>query len=355
MSQKKYTLPRHTILAKQSSRLSAFLVDLALGLIITAIFFMGVFRPIFNKRITSYVEILDKEKLNSGLYIKDENGKVSSLDSMAPYQDFLGSLEYFYLHYLTGEDIKEGYEPCVDKYEEFDVAWFNLNVLEIGKKDSENYFEYAKTGEVDDLTKIGVKKEGVSDDIVRVFLSKDKYVAAISIDFANISNVKSTNLEYMFYSVLSFTISSFIAGTIVYIILPLIFKEGRTLGKKIFHLALANADGYRFSNSRLFMRFMPFFIVDLSLLILMQFSLYVVLSIIMVLMLVSFALSMASPKKMALHDLTAQTIVVDLKDSIIFDTIEEEENFILKEDHAFIEEMTINDENGEEPELKYEK
>ena len=61
---------------------------------------------------------------------------------------------------------------------------------------------------------------------------------------------------------------------------------------------------------------------------------------------------MASPKKAALHDFAARTIVIDLHSSTIFLNELEEEAYIAKEDGLVVVEK---DENGEEPELSYEK
>ena len=101
------------------------------------------------------------------------------------------------------------------------------------------------------------------------------------------------------------------------------------------------------------MRFVPFAVIDISLFFLILVNLYVVLLIVLIIFLVSFALAMSSPKRMSLHDLTARTIVVDLKSSTLFSTVQEEEAYVLKEDNLLWEEK--KDDEGEEPELKYEK
>ena len=48
--------------------------------------------------------------------------------------------------------------------------------------------------------------------------------------------------------------------------------------------------------------------------------------------LISFALMMASPKRCALHDFAARTIVIDLEGSTLFENELEEEVYIRKED-----------------------
>lgn len=350
MRQRKYALPRHTILAKQGARTSAFLVDFAITLVITMVFVFALFRPVFKKRDSAYVSTYELERLNSGLYIKDEKGDIDSLPGDADAQVFVDSMEYFYLHYLSGTDLKEGLEPSKE-IKNYTMEWFNQNILMVGDS-TYNYYEYQKTDGVDDPSKIATRIEGINDDLVNK-LVQSKYVSAIQDEFNNLANVKKAGAMHILISAISYLSSFLIAGIICYIVLPLIFKNGQTLGKKLFKLGLANADGYKFSSSRLIMRFVPFLVVVVGMIFLIEANLYIALTIVTTLLLVSFALAMSSPKRMSLHDFTAQTIVIDLKGSILFNNAGEEEEYVLKEDNLFSDLAPINE--GEEPELKYEK
>ena len=78
----------------------------------------------------------------------------------------------------------------------------------------------------------------------------------------------------------------------------------------------------------------------------------IVLAVWLTIVLVSFTLSMASPKKSSLHDFTARTIVVNAKTSILFSNAAEEEDYIAKEDNL---EFERKDNDGEEPSLRYER
>ena len=150
--------------------------------------------------------------------------------------------------------------------------------------------------------------------------------------------------------------SAIFGGFIAYIVFPLVFKQGRTIGKKVFKLALASKDGYTFHNRQLAMRFMPLVVCLLAFLIPIWHDLVLVLMIPLIIFLVSFALAMASPKRCSLHDFTAGTIVVDDKTSIIFDNEMEEEAYLLKEDKLSNSDVeNVPEDEGEEPELKYEK
>ena len=350
MAKRKYTLPRHTIIAKQSSRLGAFLVDFAITLAITAVFVFALFRPVFKSKDDGYVAIYETERLNSGLYTKDESGAIDSLPGDADVQVFIDSMEYFYLHYLPGTDLKEGLEPSKET-KNYTMDWFNKNILLVGDS-TYNCFEYQKTGDEDDPNKIAVIKEGASYELVNK-LVQAKYVDAIQEEFNNLSNVKRAGAMHILISAISYLSSFLIAGIFTYIVFPLIFKNGQTLGKKAFKLGLATADGYKFENKRLIMRFVPFAVVTISMIFLIEANMYIALTIVTTLLLVSFAISMSSPKRMSLHDFTAQTLVVDLKASTLFENAGDEENYVLQEDNLFSDITPTGD--GEEPELKYEK
>lgn len=347
MSLKKYTLPRHTNLAKQSTRTSAFLVDLAIGLLLTVFFVFAVFRPIFKKKINGYRDAINAARLESGLYV-ESNGRVETLEGGKEYKLYLYPLEDFYRNYMNSDAI-----PEKDR-KEYTIQWFNENVLKIGQQDEYQCFKYDQTDGVDDPSKLGVLKEDTTDmaNNASVLLQKQYKIAVLEV-FNNISSVAEAGARFMLLSTSIYVLGIFLAGAINYVVLPWILKDGQTLGKKIFKLGLADADGYKFHNPKLLMRFMPFMVMDAALMFLVAINLYVVLSIVGVVFLVSFTLAMASPKRMSLHDFTAQTIVVDLKTSKLFSTVEEEEEYVLREDHL-LDDVPLES-TGEEPELKYEK
>ena len=372
MKQRKYTLPRHTNLAKQSSRTGAFFVDVAIFGAILLVFLFGCFRFILNPVAEPYRKKLETEQINSHLRYKDENGELQVIKDDAPFLEYRNVISYYYMNYLTGdvtepgtgspiadEKIKNEAGELVSKKDYYTVEWFNRYVLQITaadpEKDSNCLFTYEKVDGVYDTTKLGIPKDvtlvktsDVNKHMQSAFLSA--YVSS----FNELSYIKDwTNKSNFIYS-LEFVLSGIIAAIVTYIVFPVIFKEGRTVGKKIFKLALANKEGYRFHNHQLSMRVMPLIVVLLSLLIPIWTDLFLLVIIPMIVFLVSFALAMASPKKAALHDFTARTIVVDDKTSIIFDNELQEEKYLLMEDNLTpdIDEVP---EDGEEPELRYEK
>ena len=346
MRQRKYTLPRHTNLAKNGARTGAFFVDLAIALGLTLLFVFALFKPVFKNKVNHYQSIIKEENLASGLYVKnEESGGAERISGQADYSVFVEALEKFYFEYMPSK------KP--ESASTYTMEWFNKNILLVGDE-TYNCFEYQKTDGVDDPSKLATRIEDASDNLVNK-LVQGKYVDAIMDDLNNIPEVAKAGANYMTISTLQYVVSILISGALVYILVPLILKNGQTFGKKAFGLGLANSDGYKFSNSRLLMRFLPFAIVDISLFFMILVNLYLVLLIVLIIFLVSFALAMSSPKRMSLHDITGRTIVVDLKSSTLFETVDEEEKFVLKEDNLLWEEDEKKDEDGEEPELRYEK
>lgn len=355
MRAKKYTLPRHTNLAGQGPRLGAFFIDLALALAISLGFLFGVFQFVFKSKIEPLGKKIDEERIQSYLFYKNKDGELDHFDSNSKSNDFLLGLADFYLLYIPKENedakipvtLENGKQ--VKKSEYFTVKWFNENVLDVDG-DGEGLFEYQKVGDKVDKNLLATINKKADKSLVNRHLSY-AWVSA-NRDLNQLPTFRSWNNEYYFYNSLEFVLSMILASTIVYIVLPIILKNGTTVGKKVFGLCLADKDGYIIKNSQLFMRILPLTVVLLALLIPIWTSMLVVLIVFLTLGLVSFTLSMASPKKASLHDFTGRTIVVNARTSILFNNAAEEEEFIAKEDNIDFERK---DSDGEEPSLRYER
>ena len=116
----------------------------------------------------------------------------------------------------------------------------------------------------------------------------------------------------------------------------MIRKDGATFGKMIFKLGLANIYGYKHKRYQILMRFIPFFLTLTAVSFIPYVSEYVLFLIALVILLVSFAVMMASPRRVALHDLTAQTIVIEANTSKIFETRADEIAYTMEEDGGVI-------------------
>lgn len=387
----KYSLPRHTNLAKQTTRYGAAIIDIAIGLLLGLILFYGCFNLIFSNTMNNknYSNLYSWE-LYSHLVYYDEATKSNKIySSTEDYLVYEVPVQYYYLNYVTGVNIEvpsggdtshpEKYASLVyDKEltlsdgskvlpkDYYTMEWFNINVLGIkgDKPESEqnsSFFTY-KTDSSGNYIKneLGVPKSKRYDtnkstvvEITKTDLASyfsEQYQEAYS-HYSSLPFVSALTTEVNFINTVELMLSVTLSGLITYVIIPLFFKNGETLGKKIFKLGLANLEGYRYKKHQLLLRFIPFFITCVALTFIPATTLYFDFIIIAVMLLVSFGITMASPKKCAMHDYVARTIVIDTKTSIIFDNMILEEEYLKKEDK--LEDEIIM--GGEEPEISYEK
>lgn len=382
---KKYTLPRHTNLAKQTTRFGAAIVDLAIVILAFFIFYFGVFNLLVGNFVINPIQsTLYSYQYQSNLVTVDDENNIVIWKSDDDYKVYDDAMQYFYFNYLAGK------EPSIKKasypvnfvaspnsnelfYNEdgstyklkdyFTVDWYNTNILGIDRDDpdadmSQCYFTYVTIDGAYDKSQVGIprsqryssdsnKTVEITQTDLAIYLGK-KYENSFH-TLTNFSFYWSKANLVNFYTGLDVACSLIISGAIFYVIVPMIRKDGATLGKIIFKLRLAHISGYSHHKYQLLFRFVPFLLTVLFVCLVPLGSIYTVVLIIAVMFLVSFALAMASPKKTSLHDFVAQTIVVSC-DSLIFDTSTDEEEYEISEG-----EITKEQSSGEEPELSYEK
>ena len=141
--------------------------------------------------------------------------------------------------------------------------------------------------------------------------------------------------NYHFSMILNITLIAVTVGFIIaYLltdfIIPLIFKNGQTLGKKAFGIAVMREDGVKVSAIHMFARsilgkctietIVPVFIV-----IMIFFELMGTVGVIVLLgfAVLQLALLIINKTRTPIHDLLAHTVAVDLNSQMIFDSPEE--------------------------------
>ena len=114
-------------------------------------------------------------------------------------------------------------------------------------------------------------------------------------------------------------------------LIPLWLKNGQTLGKKCFGIALMRKDGIKVTP---FIMFTRTILGKCSIELMIPIMLYVILngSIVSVAVVLAFFLAQiivpfATRNKTAIHDLLACTVAVDLASQMIFDTVEDMEAY----------------------------
>ena len=158
---------------------------------------------------------------------------------------------------------------------------------------------------------------------------KSSYDAA----FNELSSDNEAQYAYSMMINLTFTIISIsilIGYILLELVVPLLLKNGQTLGKKVFGIALMRTDGVKMSNLSLFVRtilgkytvetMIPVLIVVLIIFNGAGLGGTVALALIALLQLILLG---ATRTRSAIHDLLACTVAVDFTSQLIFNTPEE--------------------------------
>lgn len=149
----------------------------------------------------------------------------------------------------------------------------------------------------------------------------------------------SAMLQELFFLTLVMISLGFLFGILILdFIVPLCLKNGQTLGKKIFGTAVMRSNGVKISNFVLFARsIFGVFVIEtlfpIALIIMMYFGILGRLGIIIVFLLLCLQAGLVffSQNRTVIHDLLADTVVVDMASQRIFDTHEEALAFIKAE------------------------
>ena len=144
-------------------------------------------------------------------------------------------------------------------------------------------------------------------------------------------------------TILNITVSILVSFLILEFIVPLILKNGQTIGKKVFGVALMRVDGVKVSTLQMFIRtilgkytietMIPVLVVVCAFLNLLSSDMVLfALLILVVIFAVNVVIYVKSDRSSLLHDEMAMTIAVDLQSQMIFNS--EEELIAYKEEQA---------------------
>ena len=128
-----------------------------------------------------------------------------------------------------------------------------------------------------------------------------------------------------------FTMNSMLSEFIVLCLMPLLLGNGQTLGKKLMKLALVSTNEAKVKGWQVFARWA----IGIFAFETMINFFFVMFAIIPLPLIVSVILALVTKKGMALHDYIGGTIVVDLNNTVIVDTVEERRKRILEEKKSY--------------------
>ncbi len=156
-------------------------------------------------------------------------------------------------------------------------------------------------------------------------LYDEAYNALINDEDTILTYQKVVNL-----SLLSVSLGVFFAFIIAEFIIPIFFKNGVTIGKKVFSLCLMRRGGWRVNNTSLFIRailgkYTIETMVPLLILMMVFFSSIGIVGPIVIggIILINLILIFATKDHLAIHDLLADTVVVDYMSQYIYETEED--------------------------------
>ncbi len=139
-------------------------------------------------------------------------------------------------------------------------------------------------------------------------------------------------LQKQFSQVVSLTLlmvslGIFFAYIILEFAVPLILKNGQTLGKKVFSLAVMRVDGVKVTPFMMFVRtllgkYTVETMIPVAIIVLILFGSggIIGITVLGMLTILQIGLFVGTHNHTPIHDLFAQTVVVDLSSQIIFDT-----------------------------------
>ncbi len=124
---------------------------------------------------------------------------------------------------------------------------------------------------------------------------------------------------------------------IIDFIIPLIFKNGQTIGKKIFGIAVMHPNGVRINAQYIFIRtFLGKFVLETMIPVLLLLMFYfahnaVAIIVIGLIAILEIVLLIGTECRQPIHDLLAKTVTVDIKSQRFFDNDEEYAKFVAEQ------------------------
>lgn len=264
----------------------------------------------------------------------------------------LNHLKYYYLNYKTGENIELPNDTISKKYDkvadhfvdpDFEKAneegklpkdiytedWFNTEILTLGKEEAIYELnasnEYVLTASFKaSNTNPSLTEEENNKNIekaARKYMEEKVYYGQKDLFYTRI--IQEINHNVSVAQNLMIIVPSVVCLLLVYLLFPLIFENGETLGKKTMSLCLINKLDYKVSKPQVLLRQLILISITLfsAFIIGIGFTSLVTLGVAVFLMLI---VVLFVPNNRALHDLAAGTRVIDAKSSVFFANAEME-------------------------------
>jgi uncharacterized RDD family membrane protein YckC len=332
----------HIELAGMGKRALAAVVDLIIFLALwVGLFALCETLYTSNDYTRGLIKDLNDYQVSSGLYYLDKDGNAASYE-YANYDSYQDVVVHYYTDYLVNS--------CPESYRQKDytIYWYNVHILgladvrgsysdlgsleEPSKSKGSTLFAYDGTA----YDALGVPQASLYENGVLTETSKAKLLA-----FYYSSNSQSVyynagrNLYhsgfyqkiYVLYEGQEKTyplITSIPIGSLLYyVVIPLCFSNGETLGKKTFKIALVNRLGFQVKKGQLVLRQLPSpLFAELAFVLLNPAP---ALTVVSGLLFVSYLFVIFDKDHRALHDFWAGTLAVDAEKSLFYRDAKDQE------------------------------
>jgi len=281
-----------------AKRILAIIMDGAVTLFVFFAFFLFVFRPIANVAfgMNDTINKGTNLQLDSGLYVlTDEEKQTYTLLNKCDFasaDEYKVHLKTYYVEFKTQKApdkdtlIKDEHGNDILPKDYYTESWFNDKMTDVVT------VEQAKNASLDALSDFS------------------KYLTPV---------LKKINRCKLFITFSSYTMSF----GIFLILIPLLFKNGETLGKKTMGLGLVSKDGYDVKKRQIVLRqlFLFVYVGAFSLYVGIGFTSFALLGLGV---LIYFVAAFIIKDNRSFADLLSYTRVIDAKNSVWFKDPEEE-------------------------------
>ena len=308
---------------------------------------------IYQQEVSSHLYMMMQQNSDGEyevLEVKDYSEKLngSSFKTIYPIynigsvttNDYIRYLHYYYTVYMAGdlskvelpnvdaEAKKNEYISPIADAEKYTARYFNTKIMGLspqGEANQSEYYDYPLNGDISinyegvPVVKSGADESKVKEDIRdRVYTATKELIKSEYIDSRQ-SKIKSIQLWS------EIPVYVFLIG-IFYVLIPILFKNGETLGKKTLGLGIAATNGYHAKKRQILFRSL-IFVIEIS------FSLFIVgygltsFATLGVGCVIMMLVAVFTKNHQAPHDLAAMTMEISMKKTVFFENAEEENRY----------------------------
>lgn len=149
--------------------------------------------------------------------------------------------------------------------------------------------------------------------------------------------ISDAYITMMNLTLLMVSISLLLAFVILELIVPAIFKNGQTVGKKIFSIAVMRIDGVKVTPLIMFVRsILGKYTVETMIPVIIILMIFfgvgdgLMLLVIPLILILELILVIATKTNSMIHDVLSSTVLVDLQSQMIFDSVEAKNEYRLR-------------------------